>query len=269
MGSIDKSHNLWAMTHGFDDMGFAQPTGAINSVSRYGANGKWTKYALVESAATHGLQKGQPINISGTTFYDGPTRVVEVKGPTAFVIKRAFAVTATGSWDVKSGVGNWDGLMAIGADVTAANIALEYHNTDLQGGEELSTNLSKDKVYPFPGGIKKCTITTAGNVRLIRAATLQPMAAKSKSIPTVVAYSPPTASIGATLDIIGTNFDPIPDRNSVQFLTSPTAGVYAKVTNATEEILTVVIPSGIAATGVISVKANGGQNASGPVFTRG
>jgi len=268
MGSIDKTHTLYSFGHGFDDVGFAQPTGTISSVSKYNA-GKWAKYALVESAATHGLAKGQPVNISGTTDYDGPTRVVEVKGPTAFVIKRAFSVTKSGNWDVRSGLGNWDGLMAIGADVTAANIAIELFNPDLQGGNELATNLTKDKVYPIPGGIKKCTITNAGNIRLIRAASTKPMAVKSTSVPTVVAYSPPTAAIGATLDILGSNFDPIPDRNSVQFLTSPTAGVYAKVTNATEEILTVVIPDGVAATGVISVKANGGQNASGPVFTRG
>jgi len=80
-----------------------------------------------------------------------------------------------------------------------------------------------------------------------------------------VAYSPPTAAIGATLDILGTNFDPIPDRNSVRFHN----GVYANVTQATEEILTVVIPASAAATGVIAVKCNGGQNASGPVFTLG
>jgi len=268
MGSIDKTHTLYSFGHGFDDLGFAQATGTINSVRKYNT-GKWAKYALVESAATHGLAKGQPINITGTTDYDGPTRVVDVPGPTAFVIKRAFSVTKTGNWDLRAGLGNWDGLMAIGADMTAANIALEYHNPDPQGGNELSTALTKDKVYPIPGGIKKCTITTAGNVRLIRAASTNPMAVKNKSLPTVVAYSPPTASIGATLDILGTNFDPIPDRNSVQFLTSPTGGVYAKVTNATEEILTVVIPTGVAATGVISVKANGGQNASGPVFTAG
>jgi len=272
--STTKIDNLYAMNHGFDDIGFAQPTGAIVEVSRY-KTGKWAKYAVVGSNAAHNLTKGQPLNITGTTDYDGPTRVLEVVGPTAFVIKRGFTVTRTGSWDMKQAKGNWDGLIAIGGGASGANMTLEFHNPNQQGGNELATDFLQDVLHVFPGGIKKITLATAGNIRLIRGGTDKPFEAKrSTSVPTVVGYNPTSAAVGDTIDIIGTNFDPIPDRNSVRFHN----GVYANVTAATEEILTVVVPAGtdgatagatgyVAATGVVAVVCNGGQNASGPVYT--
>ncbi len=263
MSSIDKAFSLSAQPHGFDDIGFAQATGTINSARQY-KSGKWAKYALLESAASHGLTKGQAINISGTTDYDGPTRVVDVTGPTAFVIKRAFSVTKTGEWDLRTAEGNWDGIMPLSNTTGATNASFEFWKPGEAAGLQPAVALSIDQIYPMPG-LKKVTLNSSGNLRLIRAASTRPGDGINKSAPTVVAYSPPTAAIGATLDILGTNFDPIPDRNSVRFHN----GVYAKVTNATEEILTVVIPSGVAATGVIAVKCNGGQNASGPVFTLG
>jgi hypothetical protein len=268
MSSIDKAFSLSAQPHGFDDIGFAQATGTINSARQY-KTGKWAKYALLESAAAHGLTKGQAINIINTTDYDGPTRVVDVSGPTAFVIKRAFSVTKTGNWDLRTAEGNWDGIQPLGDNATGStNITFEFWKPGMEAGLQPAVAMTKDVIYPMPG-LKKVTINSSGNLRLIRAASVRPGDGINKNAPTIVAYNPATASIGATLDILGTNFDPIPDRNSVQFLTSPTGGVYAKVTNATEEILTIVIPTGVAATGVISVKCNGGQNASGPVFTAG
>jgi len=267
MGSQDKYFGVRSAQHGFDDVGFAQPTGAISSARQY-KTGKWAKYALIESAAAHGLTKGQAINITGTTDYDGPTRVVDVTSPTGFVIKRAFSVTRTGSWDVKTVEGNWDGLMPLDTATGSTNITFEFWKPGMEAGLQPAVALTKDVIYPLPG-LKKVTINSSGNLRLFRAASVRPGDGINKNAPTIVAYNPATASIGATLDILGTNFDPIPDRNEVQFLIRPTAGVYAKVTAATEEILTVVIPEGVAATGVISVKANGYQNASGPVFTAG
>ena len=266
MGSQDKYFGVRSAQHGFDDVGFAQPTGTINSARQY-KTGKWSKYALMESAAAHGLTKGQAINISNTTDYDGPTRVVDVPGPTAFVIKRAFSVTKTGNWDLRTVEGNWDGLMPLDNATGSTNITFEFWKPGMGGGLQPAVALTKDVVYPLPG-LKKVTIASSGNLRLFRAASVRPGDGINKNAPTVVAYSPPTAAVGATLDILGTNFDPIPDRNVVMFPAGGT-GVFAKVTNATEEILTVVIPSGVDATGAISVKANGYQNASGPVFTLG
>jgi len=264
MGSIDKAFALTSFPHGFDDIGFAQPTGGVSAATQYKV-GKWAKYALIESTAAHNLTKGQPINITGTTDYDGPTIVLEVISSTKFVIKRGYTITRTGSWDVKQAKGNWDGLMAIGGGASGANMTIEFHDPAAQGGNELATDFQQNILHPMPGGIKKITLATAGNIRLIRGASDKPYyARKSRSAPTIVGYNPTQAAAGATLDIIGTNFDPIPDRNSVRFHN----GVYANVTAATEEILTVVVPGTAAATGVIAVTCNGGQNASGPVFTK-
>lgn len=261
MSSIDKAINLNSFSHGFDDIGFAQPTGGVSAVTQY-KTGKWAKYAVIESTAAHNLTKGQPVNITGTTDYDGPTIVLEVLSSTKFVIKRGYTITRTGSWDVKQAKGNWDGLMAIGGGASGANMTLEFHDPNQQGGNELSTDFQQDVVYPFPGGIKKITLATAGNIRLIRAATTKPMLAKqSKSVPTIVGYNPTGAAIGDTIDIIGTNFDPVPDRNAVRF----TNGVRANVIAATEEILTIVVPVG-AVSGVVANICNGGQNATGPTF---
>lgn len=261
MGTIDKSHSIFSAAHGFDDAGFAQTAGSITSIAQYKV-GKYAKYAMVTASAAHLLTKGQPINIAGTTYYDGPTRVLAIVNSTQFVIKRAFAVTATGSWDIKSGLGNWDAFMPIGANLTAANIAFEFHNADLQGANESSVDYTKDIMYPMPGGIKKFTISTAGNIRLIRAATTTPyFRNRNMSTPTVVGFNPTGAAVGATVDILGTNFSPIPDNNAVTFI----SGKKAVVTAATEEILTVTIPTG-AVTGIVTVVTARGQNATGPTF---
>ncbi len=261
MGSIDKAFAITSFPHGFDDIGFAQPTGAISEVSKY-KTGKWAKYAVVASSAAHNLTKGQPINITGTTDYDGPTRVIEVLGPTAFVIKRGFTITRTGSWDVKQAVGNWDGLMAIGGGASGANMTLQFHDPNAQGGKELSTDFNQDVLHIFPGGIKKITLATAGNIRLIRGATDRPnQAVRNKLAPSIVGYLPTSAASGGTIDIIGTNFDPIPDRNAVRF----SNGVRANVVSSTEEIMTIVVPTA-AVSGPIAVICNGNQNATGPTF---
>lgn len=264
MGSREKYFGVQSADHGFDDIGWAQPTGTINSVAKYNVGQYW-KYALVTANAAHNLTKGMRINITGSTDYDGPTRIVAVPSSTTFVIKRGFTVTKTGNWDLRTVEGNWDAIQPIGANVTGAtNIAYEFWKPDMEGGNEALPNLTIDKLYPMPG-LKKVTLNSSGNLRLYRAASTKPGNGINKSLPTIVGYSPATASIGATLDIIGTNFDPVPDRNAVRFFN----GVRANVTVATEEILTIVIPTGAAATGVVAVITNGGQNASGPVFTAG
>ena len=141
-------------------------------------------------------------------------------------------------------------------------MTFEYFDPNQQGGNELVNDFQQDIIYPVPGGIKRFGIATAGNIRLIRAASTKPGHAKqSKSVPTIVAYNPTSAAVGATIDILGTNFDPVPDRNAVRF----TNGVLANVVSATEEILTIAVPVGTVS-GAIAVITNGGQNATGPTF---
>lgn len=262
MGSENRFYSIETQDKGFDDIGTAQPTGTINSVARY-STGQYTKYAVVTANAAHGLTKGQTVNITGTTDYDGPTRVLAVPSTTTFVIKRAFTITKTGGWDAMAGVGNWDAFTPLDSTVDGAtNIAISYWDKNQQGGNELAGTFSKGTVYRFPGGIKKVTINTAGNLRLIRAASLKPYFGKVSDLtPTIVGYNPTSAAVGATIDILGTNFDPVPDRNAVRF----TNGVRANVVSATEEILTIAVPVGTVS-GAIAVITNGGQNATGPTF---
>lgn len=260
MSSIDKAINLNSLSHGYDDIGFAQTAGTITSVAQY-KTGQYAKYAVVTASTTHNLTKGQPVNITGTTDYDGPTRVLAVPSPTTFVIKRAFTVTKSGAWDLKGARGNWDAFIPIGGGVSGANMTIEYHDPDQHGANDLANDFAQDVLYPVPGGIKRILLATAGNIRLVRASTSKPGYAKSKSVPTIVGYNPTSAAIGATIDIIGTNFDPIPDRNAIRF----TNGVRANVVSATEEILTIVVPTS-AVSGVIANICNGGQNATGPTF---
>jgi hypothetical protein len=259
--SIPKAVNLSSFSHGYDDIGFAQTAGVISSVARH-KTGQYAKYAAVTASAAHNLTKGQPINITGTTDYDGPTRVLEIVSSTVFVIKRAFTVTKSGAWDMKAAIGNWDAFIPMGAGVSGANMTFEFWDPNQQGGNDAANDFTQNVVYPVPGGIKRVGIGTAGNIRLIRAATTKPYFAKqSKSVPTIVGYNPTGAAVGATIDIIGTNFDPIPDRNAVRF----TNGVRANVIAATEEILTIVVPVGTVS-GVVANICNGGQNATGPTF---
>lgn len=261
MGSKNRFYSVESQDKGFDHIGFAQPTGTINSVAQY-KTGQYAKYAVVTASTVHNLTKGQPVNITGTTDYDGPTRVLAVPSPTTFVIKRAFTVTKSGAWDLKGALGNWDAFIPIGGGVSGANMIIEYHDPDQHGANDLANDFSQDVLYPVPGGIKRILLATAGNIRLVRAATLKPANAKqSKSVPTIVGYNPTSAAVGDTIDIIGTNFDPVPDRNSVRFHN----GVFANVVSATEEILTIVVPTSAVSGGIANI-CNRGQNATGPTF---
>lgn len=260
MGSKDKFYGIITEAHGVDDIGFAQPTGAINSVAKYNV-GKYWKYAVITAGAAHNLTKGQQVNISGTTYYDGPSIVISVPSTTTFVIKKGFYITATGSWDVKAAEGNWDAMMPIGAGVSGANLSLTFWKPDMQGGNDITTDYTADKVYPLPGGLKRVGIATAGNLRLFRAASIRPSDGRNVAAPAIIGYLPTSAASGATIDIIGTNFSTVPDRNAVRF----TNGVRANVVSATQEILTIVVPTA-AVSGPIAVIAHGGQNGTGPTF---
>lgn len=261
MGSKEKLASIISAAHGIDDVGFAQPTGTINSVAALGGQTQYRKYAVVTTNAAHNLMKGQPINISGSTDYDGPTRILRVLSPTAVMIKRGFTITKTGNWDVRTVEGNWEALMPMGADITAANLTITSWRQNEQGGNEVAVDYTRDHMYVIPGGIKRIGIATAGNMRLFRGASVKPSDGQNLSLPTIVGYNPTSAVVGTTIDIIGTNFDPIPDKNAVRF----TNGVRANVVSATEEILTIAVPVGTVS-GAVAVVTNRGQNATGPTF---
>lgn len=276
MGSQDKFYGIQTASHGFDDIGYLQPSGSISSVARYGGPGKWRKMAGITAGAAHTLKPGQAVNIMGTTDYDGPTIVLAVPSTTTFVIKRPFTITKTGTWDCKAGEGNWDAMMPIGTSIAVSNMALTFWKPNMQGGNSTATEYAKDQLYTFPGGIRRAIMSTAGtaashNARFFRAASLRPGAVRSLIGPVVMGYNPTgaatSAAVGTSIDILGSYFDPALSNNVVKFYDGATAVIaYPSSIDQEGHVITVPIPSGAGATGVITVKINGFATATGPAF---
>lgn len=269
MGSKEKFFGIITADHGFDDIGFAQSGGSITSIERYGGAGKWRKMALVTTSAAHGLTRGQQINITSTiTEYNGPAIVLDVVSTTKLLVKKPYTIGGTGTFDGNAGEGNWSALMPIGADLPTSNIAMLSWKPDEQGGNEISQPLTKDKVYPIPGGIRKVTISNSGDVRLFRAASLRPGGVKGLIAPTVAYYSPTGATAGDSVDILGSGFDPALSNNSVHFIGGGTATVvYPTAIDPEGHWMTVPFPSGVInTTGAFRVKTNGMLGATGPSF---
>lgn len=178
MGSKDKYFSQLAADKGTDDIGIAGITGTVTGAWS-AAGGRWAGKAVMTDTA-HGLRKGSPIFISGTTNYNGVSRVLYVIDANRVVINKPFVAEGiAGTWTQAGGEGAWDAFIPLGADLTAANVAMTFWDQNLQGGGSGSggvalTNYTKDVIYKFPGIIKTIVISTAGNVKLIRSATLRP-----------------------------------------------------------------------------------------------
>lgn len=179
MGSKDKFYSITSADKGVDDVGLAQASGTISAIGdAKTASGRWAGKLLLTINSSTALLKGQPINITNLdSGHNGLTRVLAVVSSTKIIVNITYdntLVDATGNWDVLGGAGAWDAIMADGTDITIANLALTYWDPEKQGGNELTENLLSGKVYVYPGIIKTILITTAGNVRLFRSATLRP-----------------------------------------------------------------------------------------------
>jgi len=179
MGSKDKFFSLTAADKGTDDVGIAQATGTVSAVSdAKSISGKWSGYTAITVNSVTGLTKGMPINLTNLdAWLNGLHHIKDiVVASNQIILEIAYQAPTdvTGNWDITGGLGAWDGFMAMGADLTAANVALTYWDPNRQGGNETLENFLQGKLYVFPGIIKSIAITTAGNVRLFRAATLRP-----------------------------------------------------------------------------------------------
>jgi len=184
MGSKDKFFGITSADKGVDDVGIAQASGTISAIgSSKTAHGRWVDRLMLTVNDNTALLKGQPIRITNLdSGHNGLTRILAIPksasdGTGTVIVNILYnpaLVDATGNWDVTGGAGAWDAIMADGADVTIANLALTYWDPAKQGGNELTENLLSGKIYVFPGIIKTIQITTAGNVRLTRSATLRP-----------------------------------------------------------------------------------------------
>ena len=276
MGAFDKFYSLETLSHGYDDLSVLQATGTINSVARNsGVTGaavstgvKWGKYAVITSNAAHNLTRGDQINITGTTDYDGPTRVIAIISSTQFVIRRPFTVTKTGNWDRKAAEGNFDGFRVLNGDMAGSSISFVYWRPEQQGGLDGVANFSKDIIYRTPGGLKTVTCATAATsptaptIRLIRAASVRPGGLRNPVPAQVISYNPTGGTGGVTVDILGQNFALAPDNNVVYF-----GSKVAPVIAADQEgcILTIVLPTG-GVSAPINVKSHGLAGATGPTF---
>lgn len=184
MGSKDKYYGIQAASHGFDDIGLAQPTGTISAIGDSKvAHGRWKGKLLLTVNDNTLLRVGQAIRISALdTAHNGLTRILAIPksasdGSGTIIVNIAYdvlLVDATGVWTVDGGAGAWDAFMPIGADLTAANLTITFWDPKRQGSDENAVNYTKDQKYPFPAIIKTVQIATAGNIRLFRSADLRP-----------------------------------------------------------------------------------------------
>lgn len=184
MGSKDKYFGVESASHGFDDVGIAQPTGTISAIGDAKvAHGRWSGKLMLTVNDNTLLRVGQPIRVAGLdSGHSGLTRILAIPksasdGSGKIVVNITYndaLVDATGTWAIDGGSSAWDAFMPIGADLTAANLSLTLWDANKQGSDENAVNYTKDKIYYFPGVIKTIQISTAGNIRLFRAATNRP-----------------------------------------------------------------------------------------------
>lgn len=179
MGSKDKFYSITSADKGTDDVGIAQASGTVSAVSDAKTiSGIWAGKTAITVNALTGLSKGMPINLLLLdSWLNGLHQIKDIVVATKqIILEIAYQAPTdvTGTWDVTGGSGSWDAMMPIGGDLTAANVALTYWDANREGGDEVLSNFLSGKVYVFPGVIKTIAITTAGNVRLFRAATRRP-----------------------------------------------------------------------------------------------
>lgn len=179
MGSKDKFYSIQSADKGTDDIGFSQASGAISAIAdAKTAHGRWAGKLMLTTTSTAALQKGQPINITNLDAgHNGLTRVLAIVSATRFIVNIPFNVSlvdGTGNWDVRGGAGAWDAFMPM-VDIPPANLpTITFWDQQKQGGEENKTTYKAGVLYPFPGVIKTILLATAGDIRLVRSATLRP-----------------------------------------------------------------------------------------------
>lgn len=179
MGSRDKFYSVTTADKGTDDAGLAAPSGTVSAVAdAKTVSGRWAGKTVITVDSVALLTKGMPINLTNldawlnykTTILD----IIVVSKQVIVAVPFQAATDVTGNWDISAGAGAWDAFMPMGADLTAANIALTYWDPNREGGNELAANFLQGKMYMFPGIIKTFAITTAGNIRLFRYPTRRP-----------------------------------------------------------------------------------------------
>lgn len=184
MGSKDKYFGIQSAEHGFDDIGSAQPSGSISGATlatKWGPRfaGK-TELVISATGGTFSSTRTSrsPINIiSNDVWLNGQSSILKVLGATHIIVNKAFQTGSggTGTYNLMGGEGAWDAFQPLGAPVSGSNMpTLTFWDSSRQAMDENNVDYQQGVIYPFPAGIKTILITSTGNVRLFRSATLRP-----------------------------------------------------------------------------------------------
>lgn len=175
---MEKYFAVESSDHGFDDVGIAQPSGAISGATSATPWGpRFAGKTKLTIASTTLLRNRMPLRIASTDDgISGKTSILKVIGPTQIIINKTYQTptTGTGTYLIDGGEGAWDGFMPVGGNITGANLTLTFWDTNKQGSDENAVDYFEGKNYYFPAGIKTILITSSGNVRLFRSASLRP-----------------------------------------------------------------------------------------------
>jgi hypothetical protein len=178
MSAQNKVASVIGATHGFDDVGIAQPSGTISAVADGGAySSRYAGKLMLTVNDTAALKKGQPIRIAALdSGHNGLTRILAIAvagAPGKIIVDTDYndsLVDGTGTWDCTGGESAWTAMMPLGANILGSNITFTFHFPERQSGSPSAAGIEyqQDQIYVFPGIIKSIVIATAGNVRLSR-----------------------------------------------------------------------------------------------------
>jgi len=190
MGSKEKYFSVHSADHGIDDVGLAQPTGAVNSSAdaasvdpRYAG-----KLLLNIATAPTPLRANMAIRtVNLVAAHTALSRILRVLPGNKLIVNIGFATGSTagvtGSWAMDGGGSNWDAFQPMGTDIPAGNVAMTYFDGNQIGAfGGTGGTYSKDIKYFMPGGIKTVQISNAGNIRLFRGATNRPKGSTAVSL---------------------------------------------------------------------------------------
>lgn len=136
-------------------------------------------------------------------------------------------------------------------DAIAANNTVKFNGTIAAISSASTTSLTV--TAPAGGTTGTITVTTTAGMATGTVFTYL-------ILPTITSINPTSGTVGISVTISGTNFDPVVGNNTVKF-----NGVSATVTSATITSLVVTTPFG-GSTGTVTVTTSGGT-ATGPTFT--
>jgi len=231
-------------------------TGAVTTLAGSGASGSANG---IGAAATFNTPYG--ITTDGTNLYVADTYNYKIR---KIVIATGAVTTLAGSGAV--GAADGTGTAALfnapyGITSDGANLYVaDYSNSKIRKIVIATSAVSTLSFLSSNTIFQPIGITTDGiSLYVTENNTIR----KIMPPPTVTGMSPSAGEAGATITIVGANFDITPANNTVKFNGTP-----ATVTAATATSITAIVPSG-ATSGTVSVTTAGGTAASAGRFTLG